>query len=163
MYLAGEIVQDFKHLQTKSCNMDFICMAIFHPHLLSIGWCFPEGRLGELPFTTQILCFFSTSVCISALTAPLIWGSNLESQRHSVLFLFVCFFGCVHSMQKFWGQGSNPYHSSNQIHSSGNARPLTCWDTRELPGLFSSSSFFFFCLFFCYFLGRSCGIWRFPG
>ena len=29
--------------------------------------------------------------------------------------------------------------------------------------VFSLDLFIYFCLFFCYFLGHSCGIWRFPG
>ena len=34
-------------------------------------------------------------------------GESFETSRSDVVF----FFGCVHSMQKFLGQGSNPSHS----------------------------------------------------
>ena len=40
--------------------------------------------------------------------------------------------GYILGIQKFLGQGSNPCHSSNQSHSSDNARSLTCYTTREL-------------------------------
>ena len=33
----------------------------------------------------------------------------------------------------------------------------------DYDALFLFLFFLFFCLFFCYFLGRPCGIWRFPG
>ena len=36
-------------------------------------------------------------------------------------------------MQKFLGQESNPYHTSNHIHSGDNTRSLICWAIRELP------------------------------
>ena len=35
------------------------------------------------------------------------------------------YFDHVHSIWKFLGQGSNPYHSSNPSHSSGNTKSLT--------------------------------------
>ena len=38
---------------------------------------------------------------------------------------FFSFFSCTHGMQKFPGQGSNPYHRSNSSHSSDNAGSLT--------------------------------------
>ena len=49
----------------------------------------------------------------------------------SVLFCF----GHSGSMQKFLGQGSNPCHSWDLLHSCGSAGSFTHWSTRELPGL----------------------------
>ena len=43
----------------------------------------------------------------------------------SVFVLFCFLYAHAHNMQKFPGQGSNPHHSSNSIHSSDNARFLT--------------------------------------
>ena len=43
------------------------------------------------------------------------------------------FFGHIHGMQKFPGQGSNLCYSSDPSHSSDNARSLTHYTTRELP------------------------------
>ena len=42
-----------------------------------------------------------------------------------LLLLFFFLLGHTHSMWKFLGQGSNPHHSSDQSHSSDNARSLT--------------------------------------
>ena len=44
------------------------------------------------------------------------------------------FFGHIHGMQKFPGQGSNPHHSSDPSHSSDNTGSLTHQSTRELLG-----------------------------
>ena len=41
-------------------------------------------------------------------------------------FFFFFSFCSAHGMQKFPGQGWNPSHSSNQIHSSDNAVSLIC-------------------------------------
>ena len=46
-------------------------------------------------------------------------------------------FGCIHSMQKFWGQGLNLCHSSNQSHSSDIVRSLTQQTIREFLVLLS--------------------------
>ena len=53
---------------------------------------------------------------------------------HTSLFvsLFVSFFlGHAYGMQKFLGQGSNPWHSRGPSHSSHNAGSLTHCATRE--------------------------------
>ena len=57
-----------------------------------------------------------------------------ESWFFIILFYFIfIIFGRAHSMQKFPGQGLNLHCSSNQSHSSDNARSLTHLATRELP------------------------------
>ena len=43
------------------------------------------------------------------------------------------FYGYIHTMQKFPGQGSNPCHNGDLSHSSDNAGSLTHWAIRELP------------------------------
>ena len=59
------------------------------------------------------------------------------------LFLFI--FDFTFGMWKFWGQGSNPSHSSNLRGSSDNARSLACWATGELPDYFSFYLISIFC------------------
>ena len=49
---------------------------------------------------------------------------------------FSFFFGCAWGMWKFWGQGSNLHHSSNQSHSD-NASSFSHRATRELRLCFS--------------------------
>jgi len=49
------------------------------------------------------------------------------TKKHgTVHFISLFFSGHAHSMRKFWDQGSNPHHSSD------NTGPLTCCATREL-------------------------------
>lgn len=56
------------------------------------------------------------------------------------LVLF-CFFGRVHAMWKFLGQGWNPYHRSNRSQCSENAASLThCATRKSYTGLSSVSS-----------------------
>ena len=50
----------------------------------------------------------------------------------SFFLSFFFFFGHGHSMWKFPGQGSNPYHISDPSHCSDDTRSLTCCATREL-------------------------------
>ena len=45
---------------------------------------------------------------------------------HICIFKNSLIFGHGHDMQKFPGQESNPYHSSDSSHSSGSAESLTC-------------------------------------
>ena len=47
-------------------------------------------------------------------------------------FFFFLFFGHVHGMWKFLGQGLNLYHSSNPRHSGDNTDSLSHWAIREL-------------------------------
>ena len=59
------------------------------------------------------------------------WGSlYVASAIEELNLLFIklnhLLFGHAHSIWKFLGQGPNPRHSSNQSHSSVNARSLTC-------------------------------------
>ena len=54
------------------------------------------------------------------------------SYRNKCVCVCVCVCVCIghnSGRWKFLGQGSNPHHSSNQSHSSDNARFLTCWAT----------------------------------
>lgn len=54
--------------------------------------------------------------------------------------LVLSFFSpCIHSMEKFLGQGWNPRHSSDPSCISDNARSLTHWATREFPLVFHNS------------------------
>ena len=63
----------------------------------------------------------------------LLLGKDLQGTRlnhsfhylHVYMFCLVLFFGHAYSKQKFWGQGSNTYHSSDLSHSSNNAGSLT--------------------------------------
>ena len=69
-------------------------------------------------------------------------GIILHPHRHYVVFLThwstmrtplkicIIIFGCSHSMHKFQGQGSNPWHSCNPNHS--NDKALTYCATGEL-------------------------------
>ena len=63
------------------------------------------------------------------------------------------FFGCPHGMWNFLGQGSNPHHSSNPSHSSGNAgatrelQPNPSWNICFLTFYFCFVLFFVFCFF----------------
>ena len=68
------------------------------------------------------------------------------ASRFLFLFVFFFFFSCTHGMQKFPGQGSDLYHSSD------NARSLTDCATRELQEMHFSPSvvyglFLLLCLF----------------
>lgn len=47
-------------------------------------------------------------------------------------FIFIAF-GCTQGRQKFQGQGSNQYHSSNASHNHDNEGSSPHWATRELP------------------------------
>ena len=80
------------------------------------------------------------------------------------LFLFFylfsdwLFFGYAHGMQKSWGQGLNPCHSSDLSHNSDNTGSLTCCATWEFQIdyfqsilLLSLFLFLFFCFCFCFF------------
>ena len=61
------------------------------------------------------------------------WLGSLEKP----LFVFsFFFFGFIHGMQKFPGQGSNMHHSSHLSSCSDNAGSLTHWATREHLNLF---------------------------
>ena len=62
---------------------------------------------------------------------PLLCETNAVSISLRLGFSFVCF-GYTYSMQKFSGQGLNPYYSSDPSHSNDNTRFLTHWTTREL-------------------------------
>ena len=75
------------------------------------------------------LCLFSTV--------------TLEDSTN-ITFLSFFFFGHIHGIQKFLGQGSNPGHSSNLSHSSDNTGSLTQCATREFPNLFFIFYFFLF-------------------
>ena len=52
-------------------------------------------------------------------------AAEVEGGRPHSIYSFI-YLGLAQSMQKFWGQGSNPSHSSD------NTRPLTCGATTEL-------------------------------
>ena len=56
-----------------------------------------------------------------------------KKKKRTIEPSFYYFFAHAHTMQKFLGQGSNPHHSSNWSHCSGNTRSLTCCAARELP------------------------------
>ena len=77
--------------------------------------------------------------------------------RYIIIIIIIIYFGCAHGMWKFWGQGLNLPHSSDQSHISDNDRSLIYWATRELPQdvFFSNKSFLFknFYLFIYLFLG----------
>ena len=53
----------------------------------------------------------------------------------AVVVVFWVFFAHTCGMRKFPGQGWNPHHSSDQSHSSDNARFVTPQVTRELQVL----------------------------
>ena len=55
----------------------------------------------------------------------------LKSNNPILLFFPFFFFGCIHSMWMFPGQGSNLHHSSKKSYHSDNTGYLTCWATRE--------------------------------
>ena len=81
---------------------------------------------------------------------------------HASLISFLFFAGgqggCLHDMEKFPSQGSNPYHSSNSSHSSDNARYLTHCTTRELLSFFfQQNSVDFFSLRFLLSWSSHCG------
>ena len=73
-----------------------------------------------------------------------------------------CFYGCTSGIWNFLGQGLSLNYSCHLPCSCSNARPLTCTPT-ETQATAVRFGFFCFVLSFCYFLGRSRGIWRFPG
>ena len=53
-------------------------------------------------------------------------GGALQAQFSlslSLSFFFFFFFGCIHGTQKFFGQGLNPCHSSENTRSLFIARP----------------------------------------
>ena len=53
---------------------------------------------------------------------------------HRILVcLFVCFFGHAHGMWKFWGQGSNFCHSSDQSHCSDHGGEPNLTQYRRTP------------------------------
>ena len=57
---------------------------------------------------------------------------QINKYSGSCFFVFVFFPWLYPQHVKFPGQGTNPYHSPNQIHSSASARCLTAWATNEL-------------------------------
>ena len=72
---------------------------------------------------TQYLLFSVWLISLNAIPSRSIYV--VATDRISFFFSFFVF-GYTHGKQKFPGQGSNPWHSSN------NARSLTHWATREL-------------------------------
>ena len=58
---------------------------------------------------------------------PRIWGLEVLRYQGRVLFLFIFIFvfGLARGMQKFLGQGLNPYYSSHPSHCSDNPRSVT--------------------------------------
>ena len=69
----------------------------------------------------------------------------------SFFFSFL-FFGPAHSMQNSPGQALNTYHSSNQSHSTDNARSLTTRPPGNSQGPISWLEWWF----------QRCSLWEFP-
>ena len=67
-------------------------------------------------------------------------GTLCNKARFSFFFFFQSFPQYV----EIPGQGSNPFHHSNQSCSCENAESLTCWAANELLSTFPFSFFFFF-------------------
>lgn len=55
---------------------------------------------------------------------------NVDLSFCNLYFFF--FLNCALGMWKFLGQGSNTYHTSFLGHSSGIAKSISHWATREL-------------------------------
>ena len=64
-----------------------------------------------------------------------LWDMPLGFYKHTHTHT-IFFFGHARNIWKFPSQESNPRHSSNQSHSSDNAKSLTCRATRELVELY---------------------------
>ena len=72
--------------------------------------------------------FITNIYVISTLGVPYHKSQNIHFYLvYKSFSLF--FFGCVHGMWKFLGQGSNPCHSSSQSYCSDSAGSLTCYAT----------------------------------
>lgn len=132
---------------TATAVQDLICVFDLTPQLTATPDLWPtEGGQGLNPqphdsswihFHCAIFSFLRRlhTVCYSGCTnfhshqqcSRIPFFSHL---RQHLLFLF--FGGGTPRYLEVPGQGSNPRHSSDLSHSSGSARSLTHWTTREL-------------------------------
>ena len=83
-------------------------------------------------FEWPILDIYSFNYVTDIRSSSLVGGLHCSKIQCSLQVFWFLFFGCVHSLQQFLGQGSNPWHSNDPSSCSDNTRSLTWWPHKEL-------------------------------